>query len=118
MSAILPSIQFDRTSFLAKGRDGRRVAGGPQRKAPERDIVGRAIRGVHLQRLGFGAGIGQEIAGLKPVSFGGLVQGGNARSAGGIGGKNEWPLGINRLAGRIARLCREEAQDRPPRQPD
>jgi hypothetical protein len=71
-----------------------------------------------LQRLGFRPRIGQEVAGLKAFSPGGFAQGSNARPAGSIDGENEGPLRINRLAGRIARLSREKAQDRPTRQPD
>ena len=104
--------------ILAQGRGGRRIARRPQRQAPQRGVIGGCIDGAHLQGSGFRPRVGQRLAAREPRGFGRLVQGGDARSAGGGNGEDERPVRINRLAGRIFRLRCEKAQDRPARQPD
>ncbi len=104
--------------LLIPGRGGRRIARRPQRQAAQRGVIGGGIDGAHLQKSGFRARVGQRLAEREPCGFCRLVQGGDARPAGGGHGKNERPVRINRLVGGIFRLRCEKTQDRPARQPD
>src|SRR6202011_6232998 len=95
--------------LLVPGRGGGRVARRPQGKPPQRRIVGGRIGGAHLQVLGLGARIRERLADFDSFRLGGCVQGGDARRARHIGGEDERPRRINRLAGRRGRG--EKAQD-------
>ena len=107
-----------RAVLLAPRRDGWSVARGPQRKAFQRGIVGNGIGSMHLQHLGLCARIGQRIANCKSFGLRCRVQGGDARSAGGIDRKNKRSFRIDWLAKGAARLRCDKAQDRPTGQPD
>lgn len=103
---------------LAPRRHEGRVARGPQREPLQRRIVGNGIDVAHLQHACFRPRIGDEILLGQSFRFRRFVQGGNARPAGSLDGEDKGPLWINRFGGRFLLLCGEEAQDRPPRQPD
>ena len=100
------------------GRRGRRIARRPQRQAAQRGVVVGRFDGVHLQVARFRACIGQRLAGHKPRGFGRRVQGGDARTLAAAIDQNKRPVRINRLAGWIFRLRRQETQNRPARQPN
>ena len=97
MSRKKPSAPFSSPQNRTR-RGGRRIARRPQSKAPQRGIIGGGIDGAHLQKARFRPRVGQRLAGRKARGLGRLVQGGDARSPGGGNGKDERPVGINRLA--------------------
>ena len=84
-------------------------------------VRGRIDRADLQRTAGLGPGVGHLVAGQQTFAFGCRIQGSDARASGGIDGEHERLLRIDRRLRRGAAglgLRCDEAQDRPPRQPD
>ena len=79
-----------RAVLFAPERDSGRVARCPQCKTPQGGIVGGRIDGTNLQHRTFRPRVGELVANHQSLFLRRHIQGGDARSAGSIGGEDEW----------------------------